>query len=69
MLTSRGRFGEERVVDVTKLMGPLVPVHGVVGFPDPIILNRILQRRYQNTRYTDLNGFHMTAGMCITLSY
>ena len=35
MLTSRGRFGEKRVVDVTKLVGPLVPVHGVVGVPDP----------------------------------
>ena len=35
MLTSRGRFSENRVVDVTKLVDPLVPVHGVVGFPDP----------------------------------
>ena len=35
MLTSRGRFGEKWVVHVTKLVGPLVPVHGVAGFADP----------------------------------
>ena len=35
MLSSRGGFGEKWVVDVTKLVGPLVLVHGVIGFPGP----------------------------------
>ncbi len=35
MLTSRGRFGEKWVVHVTKLVGPRIPVYGVVGFSDP----------------------------------
>ncbi len=35
MLPFRGRFGEKCVVDVTKLVGSLVPIHHVVGFGDP----------------------------------
>ncbi len=36
MMTSRNRFEKELwVVDVTRLVDPLVPVHGVVDLTDP----------------------------------
>ena len=34
MLTSRERFCDKWVVHVTKTVDHLVPVHGVVGFPN-----------------------------------